>query len=182
MPQPPGTSRTDGTPAIHRAVPPTERLPAPPTLPRATNDTGDTPATPRRHRRHSGNTGDTPAARQPGSPAAHRRHARPLLRRRRGLVGTRPAERHDTPRWRRHYSRGVAEEFDVTAMIERFRARARAVRERGIPPIEGPERQRFIDQAQLDYMDYAMLGDADAELRDGILTLSLDLRPPDQRG
>jgi hypothetical protein len=76
----------------------------------------------------------------------------------------------------------VAEEFDVTAMIERFRARARAVRERGIPPIEGPERQRFIDQAQLDYMDYAMLGDADAELRDGILTLSLDLRPPDQRG
>ncbi|MDA8281125.1 MAG: hypothetical protein M0Z63_12045 [Actinomycetota bacterium] len=76
----------------------------------------------------------------------------------------------------------MAEEFDVTAMIERFRARARAVRERGIPPIEGPERQRFIDQAQLDYMDYAMLGDADAELRDGILTLSLDLRPPDQRG
>jgi hypothetical protein len=76
----------------------------------------------------------------------------------------------------------VAEEFDVTAMIERFRARARAVRERGIPPIEGPERQRFIDQAQLDYMDYAMLGDADAELKDGILTLSLDLRPPDQRG
>ncbi len=70
----------------------------------------------------------------------------------------------------------------MTAMIERFRARARAVRERGIPPIEGPERQRFIDQAQLDYMDYAMLGDADAELRDGILTLSLDLRPPDQRG
>ncbi|MDA8268291.1 MAG: hypothetical protein M0013_07945 [Actinomycetota bacterium] len=76
----------------------------------------------------------------------------------------------------------MAEEFDVTAMIERFRARARAVRERGIPPIEGPERQRFIDQAQLDYMDYAMLGDADAELKDGILTLSLDLRPPDQRG
>ncbi len=70
----------------------------------------------------------------------------------------------------------------MTAMIERFRARARAVRERGIPPIEGPERQRFIDQAQLDYMDYAMLGDADAELKDGILTLSLDLRPPDQRG
>ncbi len=70
----------------------------------------------------------------------------------------------------------------MSAMIERFRARARAVRERGIPPIEGPERQRFIDQAQLDYMDYAMLGDADAELRDGILTLSLDLRPPDQRG
>ena len=66
-------------------------------------------------------------------------------------------------------------------MVERFRQRARAVRERGIPPIEGPDRQRFIEQAQLDYMDYAMLGDADASLDGGILTLRLDLRPPEQR-
>jgi limonene-1,2-epoxide hydrolase len=62
-------------------------------------------------------------------------------------------------------------------MIERFRARATAVRNRGIPPIEGPERQRFIDQAQVDFMDYAMLGDAEATLAEGILTLRIDLRP-----
>jgi hypothetical protein len=71
----------------------------------------------------------------------------------------------------------VPDDFDTTAMIERFRSRAVAVRSRGIPPIEGPERQRFIDQAQLDYMDYAMLGDAEATLADGILTLRIDLRP-----
>jgi len=67
-------------------------------------------------------------------------------------------------------------------MTRRFRERAAAVRTRGVPPIEGPERVRFVEQAQLDYMDYAMLGDADATLEDGILTLRVDLRPPDQRG
>ena len=71
----------------------------------------------------------------------------------------------------------VPEEFDPTAMIERFRARATAVRSRGIPPIEGPERQRFIEQAQLDFMDYAMLGDAEASIEEGVLTLRVDLRP-----
>lgn len=71
----------------------------------------------------------------------------------------------------------MAEEFDVQAMLERFRERARAVRSRGVPPIEGPERKRFIEQAQADYMDYAMLADAEGTLEDGILTLRIDLRP-----
>ena len=67
--------------------------------------------------------------------------------------------------------------FDPDAMVARFRERARAVRDRGLPPVEGPERQRFKEQAQLDFMDYAMLGDAEASLDDGILTLRIDLRP-----
>jgi hypothetical protein len=77
----------------------------------------------------------------------------------------------------------VPEDFDPGAMIERFRTRAAAVRSRGIPPIEGADRQRYIEQAKLDFMDYAMLGDAEASLEDGILTLKVDLRPqPDQPG
>ena len=71
----------------------------------------------------------------------------------------------------------MPDEFDVDAMTERFRARARAVRQRGIPPLEGPERKRFVDQARVDYMDYAMIGDATATLEHGILTLAIDLRP-----
>ena len=67
--------------------------------------------------------------------------------------------------------------FDVQAMIERFRTRAKAVRSRGMPPVEGPERKRFVEQMQLDFMDYAMLGDAEGSLDDGILTLRVDLRP-----
>lgn len=73
----------------------------------------------------------------------------------------------------------MAEAFDPEAMIERFRERARAVRSRGVPPVEGPDRKRFIEQAKNDYMDYAMLGDATATLEDGVLTLRVDLRPKD---
>lgn len=62
-------------------------------------------------------------------------------------------------------------------MIKRFQARAKAVRQRGIPPLEGPERKRFVEQARIDFMDYAMIGDAEAHLEDGILTLRIDLRP-----
>jgi hypothetical protein len=68
-------------------------------------------------------------------------------------------------------------------MIKRFQARARAVRQRGIPPLEGPERKRFIDQARIDFQDYAIIGDAQARIEDGILTLTVDLRPkPDEPG
>ncbi len=73
----------------------------------------------------------------------------------------------------------MPEELDVQAMIERFRQRAVAVRNRGLPPVEGPERRRFAEQAQRDFMDFAMLGDAEGKLEDGILTLRIDLRPRD---
>lgn len=68
-------------------------------------------------------------------------------------------------------------EFDPNEMVIRFQERAKAVRDRGLPPVEGPERQRFREQAQRDYMDFAMIGDAEATLEDGILTLRIDLRP-----
>jgi len=71
----------------------------------------------------------------------------------------------------------MADTFDPQAMITRFRERASAVRRRGLPPVEGPERQMIKEQMQLDYMDFAILGDASASLDDGILTLTVDLRP-----
>ncbi|MDQ1520511.1 MAG: hypothetical protein QOI55_1584, partial [Actinomycetota bacterium] len=40
----------------------------------------------------------------------------------------------------------MAEELDVEAMIGRFRDRAAAVRERGLPPVAGADRERFIQQ------------------------------------
>ncbi len=71
----------------------------------------------------------------------------------------------------------MADEFDPQEMVARFRARAEAVRNRGIPPIEGTDRQRYIEQAQADFMDYAMLGDATATIEDGVLVFRVDLRP-----
>jgi hypothetical protein len=76
----------------------------------------------------------------------------------------------------------VADEFDPAAMIGRFRERAQAVRNRPLPPVAGPEKKRFLERAQTDYMDFAMIGDATATLEDGILTLKIDLRPPEAEG
>ena len=73
----------------------------------------------------------------------------------------------------------MADTLDVDAMIKRFQERARAVKDRPLPPIAGAERQYFIDQAQQDFMDYAIIGDATGGIVDGILTLTIDLRPKD---
>jgi hypothetical protein len=70
----------------------------------------------------------------------------------------------------------VADDFDPEAMIQRFKERAQAVRNRPLPPVAGPEKKRFLERAQIDFMDFAMIGDAEATLEDGILTLRVDLR------
>ena len=71
--------------------------------------------------------------------------------------------------------------FDVDEMVNRFRERAAAVKKRPLPPVAGQERQAFLTQANTDFQDFAMIGDAVATIEDGILTLRIDLRPADQR-
>ncbi|MEY2765505.1 MAG: hypothetical protein RL552_410 [Actinomycetota bacterium] len=66
-------------------------------------------------------------------------------------------------------------------MVARFKERAVAVRKRPLPPVAGEERQHFIAQANVDFQDFAMIGDAQATLEEGILTLRIDLRPADKR-
>jgi hypothetical protein len=78
--------------------------------------------------------------------------------------------------------RGVADNFDVDAMIARFRERAKAVRDRPLPPLEGTARREYMQRAQIDYQDFAMLGDAEGSLEEGILVLRVDLRPPEAGG
>ncbi len=75
----------------------------------------------------------------------------------------------------------MSESFDPQAMVQRFRERAEAVRRRQLPPVEGEARKEFVRQAQLDHQDFAIVGDAEATLEDGILTLRVDLRPADAR-
>ena len=70
----------------------------------------------------------------------------------------------------------MAESFDPAAMIARFQERAAAVRKRNLPPVGGEERQAFIKQAEQDFMDFAMIGDSEATLENGVLTLRVDLR------
>jgi hypothetical protein len=66
--------------------------------------------------------------------------------------------------------------LDVDAMLERFRERAKAVKQRPLPPVAGEERQHFIAQAQTDYQDFAIIGDASGSIEDGVLVLRVDLR------
>lgn len=62
-------------------------------------------------------------------------------------------------------------------MLARFRERAAAVKNRPLPPVAGEERTLFLKQAQLDYQDFAIVGDATGAIEDGVLVLRVDLRP-----
>jgi hypothetical protein len=75
----------------------------------------------------------------------------------------------------------MADNLDIDAMLARFKDRAVAVKRRNLPPVAGPDRTRLIEQAQADFQDFAIIADAEASIDDGILTLRIDLRPPDAR-
>ncbi len=60
-------------------------------------------------------------------------------------------------------------------MIQRFRDRAEAVKDRPLPPVAGPQRAQFVAQAEADFMDFALVGDATWEFADGVLTLRIQL-------
>jgi len=68
-------------------------------------------------------------------------------------------------------------ELDIDAMLQRFRDRAAAVKKRPLPPVEGEGRKAFMEQQQNDFMDFAIIGDSEIDLVDGVLTLRIDLRP-----
>ena len=75
----------------------------------------------------------------------------------------------------------MADGFNPQEMIDRFRERAEAVKKRNLPAVGGEERRLFIEQAERDFMDFSVIADATAALENGILTLSVDLRPPDKQ-
>ncbi len=68
--------------------------------------------------------------------------------------------------------------LDVDAMLKRYQERAIAVKKRNLPPVGGEERQAFIKQAEQDFMDFSIVGDATWTFDDGVLTLTVDFNPP----
>lgn len=66
-------------------------------------------------------------------------------------------------------------QLDVDKFLARFRERADAVKDRGIPPIEGPARKAFVEQAENDYMDYSLVASATWAVEDGALVLRIPL-------
>ncbi len=66
-------------------------------------------------------------------------------------------------------------EFDVDLFIARFEERAEAVKNRPLPPVAGEERRRFIERAELDYLDYSLVADARWSVEDDELVLRIPL-------
>jgi hypothetical protein len=69
--------------------------------------------------------------------------------------------------------------FDVDAMIQRFRERAEAVKDRPLPPVAGEERRKFIAQAEADYTDFALIATARWSVEEGHLVLRIPLGDSD---
>jgi hypothetical protein len=67
-------------------------------------------------------------------------------------------------------------QFDVDGFVRRFRKRADAVKERGVPPVAGEERRLFIEQAEMDYLDYSLVGSSEWEISDDCLVLRIPLK------
>jgi hypothetical protein len=64
--------------------------------------------------------------------------------------------------------------FDPNEMIARFKERAASVKRRPLPPVAGEERQAFLTQAQTDFQDFAIMGDADVSMEEGVLVLRVN--------
>ena len=67
-------------------------------------------------------------------------------------------------------------QFNPEDMLRRFRERAESVKRRNLPPVGGEERKQFLRQAQIDFQDFSIIGDAEASLKGGVLQLTVDLR------
>jgi hypothetical protein len=66
-------------------------------------------------------------------------------------------------------------QLNVDEFIERFRQRADAVKDRGVPPLEGDARRQWIASAESDYMDYSLVGRAEWSVEDEALVLRIPL-------
>jgi hypothetical protein len=59
--------------------------------------------------------------------------------------------------------------------LARFAERAQAVRDRGIPPLEGEARKTFIKGAERDFFDYSLIASAHWTVEDESLVLRIPM-------
>ena len=70
-----------------------------------------------------------------------------------------------------------AEKEWVNKLKNRFSERAEAVKSASMPPLEGLMRKQWIQQKEADFQDFSIIKDCMANLYEGVLTLTIDLRP-----
>ena len=69
------------------------------------------------------------------------------------------------------------ETFNTDNFLSRFKERADAVKKRSIPPVAGDDRNAFIKQAELDYLDFSLVANSEIEITSDSLIFKIELSP-----
>ena len=59
--------------------------------------------------------------------------------------------------------------LNVEELINRYKERAEAVKNRSIPPVGGDDRMAFIKQAEEDYQDYMVIAESEYQITNDYL-------------
>ena len=65
--------------------------------------------------------------------------------------------------------------LNVEDLLDRYKERAEAVKNRSIPPVGGDDRMAFVKQAEIDYQDFMIIADSEVEITEEYLILKFKL-------
>ena len=65
--------------------------------------------------------------------------------------------------------------LNVEQLLDRYKERAEAVKNRSIPPVGGDDRMAFVKQAEIDYQDFMIIADSEVEITEKYLILKFKL-------
>ena len=65
--------------------------------------------------------------------------------------------------------------LNVEELLDRYKERAEAVKNRSIPPVGGDDRLAFVKQAEIDYQDFMIIADSEVEITEEYLILKFKL-------
>ena len=65
--------------------------------------------------------------------------------------------------------------MNVEELLDRYKERAEAVKNRSIPPVGGDDRMAFVKQAEIDYQDFMIIADSEVEITEEYLILKFKI-------
>ena len=65
--------------------------------------------------------------------------------------------------------------LNVEELLDRYKERAEAVKNRSIPPVGGDDRMASVKQAEIDYQDFMIIADSEVEITEEYLILKFKL-------
>ena len=65
--------------------------------------------------------------------------------------------------------------LNVEELLDRYKERAEAVKNRSIPPVGGDDRMAFVKQAEIDYQDFMIIADSEFKVEKDYLVFKYKL-------